>query len=274
MHSISEFAIYGAIEAIALLLLIVILLIAYNLRLQGRIKTLNGWLTQLKDKAKKLIDDVQKTDAESGTSVHAIQTAWPKFSQAALGLLAGDTTHRSSFVNTLEELNQCLDHPELEIPTEPTAETTKTSDPANPDGSKKNLQDWAKPDASESPSQTNANTAGGVDLDNLKSVAEEQKELIAMLLRQQTDAESAINIKVSELESLQRFHRESEVCVRLMEDELDTANHEIETLKSQVSEVGDMKALIRRFTQESSEMLTCIDTLEQEIAELQAQLNK
>ncbi|MFT7245448.1 MAG: hypothetical protein ACI82A_002816 [Candidatus Azotimanducaceae bacterium] len=64
-----------------------------------------------------------------------------------------------------------------------------------------------------------------------------------MLLRQQTDSESAIN-------------------------------SEIKTLQAQVAEVGDMKALIGRFTQESSEMLTIIDGLEQEIDSLQAQLKK
>jgi chromosome segregation ATPase len=124
------------------------------------------------------------------------------------------------------------------------------------------------------PPATKGNTAGGLDLGNLKTVADEQKEMIAMLLRQQTDSESAINIKVAELESLQRFHRESEVCVRLMEDELGTANTKIETLLAQVADVGDMQALIRRFTQESSEMLTIIDGMEKEIDSLQAKLKK
>jgi hypothetical protein len=57
-----------------------------------------------------------------------------------------------------------------------------------------------------------------------------------------------------------------------MEDELDTANTEIKALQAQVADVGDMKALIRRFTEESSEMLTIIDGMEHEIASLQAQL--
>jgi chromosome segregation ATPase len=167
-----------------------------------------------------------------------------------LGRLAGDArTHRASFVNTLVELNQALDFPQLKIPREAPSDVGDAAAPRD-----------------------EGNTAGGVDLGNLKTVADEQKELIAMLLRQQTDSESAINIKVSELESLQRFNRESELCVRLMEDELGTANIEIETLQAQVADVGDMKALIRRFTQESSEMLTIIDGMEHEIASLQTQL--
>jgi hypothetical protein len=250
MQSVSEFAIYGAIEALAIMLLVVILLVTYNFRLRGRIKTLDGWLEQLKDKTQKLVDNVGVNEGESGPTISIVQNAWPGFVKAALGLLAGDArTHRASFVNTLVELNQALDFPQLKIPREAPSD----------------VDDAAAP-------RDEGNTAGGVDLGNLKTVADEQKELIAMLLRQQTDSESAINIKVSELESLQRFNRESELCVRLMEDELGTANIEIETLQAQVADVGDMKALIRRFTQESSEMLTIIDGMEHEIASLQTQL--
>jgi hypothetical protein len=268
MQSVSEFAIYSAIEALAIMLLVLILLVTYNFRLRGRIKTLDGWLEQLKGKTQKLVENVQANEGESDPSIHSAHNAWPGFVKAALGLLAGDArTHRASFVSTLVELNQSLDFPELEIPPAVPSEMADEKNATPPEEKTKNFGDLddAAPHAK-------GNTAGGVDLDNLKTVADEQKELIAMLLRQQSDSESAISIKVSELESLQRFNRESEVCVRLMEDELHTANTEIETLQAQVADVGDMKALIRRFTQESSEMLTIIDGMEHEIASLQAQL--
>ncbi|MFT4720326.1 MAG: hypothetical protein ACI9SB_001495 [Candidatus Azotimanducaceae bacterium] len=269
MQSVSEFVIYGVIEALAIMLLVLILLVTYNFRLRGRIKTLDGWLEQLKDKTQQLIENAQANEGESGLTMHIVRNVWPSFVKAALGLLAGDArTHRASFVNTLEELNQSLDFPELEIPPRVPGELAHEED-ATPSAKKtknpSNVDDAA-------PSPAKGNTAGGVDLGSLKTVADEQKELIAMLLRQQTDSESAINIKVSELESLQRFNRESEVCVSLMEDELDTANTEIKALQAQVADVGDMKALIRRFTEESSEMLTIIDGMEHEIASLQAQL--
>jgi len=269
MHSVSEFIIYGAIEALAIMLLVLILLVTYNFRLRGRIKTLNDWLEQLKDKTQKLIETVKANEGESDPTMHIVQNVWPGFVKAALGLLAGDaTTHKAVFVNTLVELNQCLDFPELEIPPDVPDEL---ADAEKATRLAQNTNNFGDLDDAE-PHPIKGNTAGGVDLDNLKTVADEQKELIAMLLRQQTDSQSAINIKVSELESLQHFNRESEVCVRLMEDELDTANTEIETLQAQVADVGDMKALIRRFTQESSEMLTIIDGMEHEIASLQTQL--
>jgi len=271
MQSVPEFIIYGVLEALAIMLLVLILLVTYNFRLRGRIKTLDGWLEQLKDKTQKLIENVQANEGESGPTMHIVQNVWPGFVKAALGLLAGDArTYRASFVNTLEELNQSFDFPELEIPPGVPGQMADKGDATPPAQKTKNPDDLG--DAT--PPATKGNTAGGLDLGNLKTVADEQKEMIAMLLRQQTDSESAINIKVAELESLQRFHRESEVCVRLMEDELGTANTKIETLLAQVADVGDMQALIRRFTQESSEMLTIIDGMEKEIDSLQAKLKK
>ncbi|MFT7245447.1 MAG: hypothetical protein ACI82A_002815 [Candidatus Azotimanducaceae bacterium] len=48
MHSVSEFIIYGVIEALAIMLLAVILLVTYNFSQRGRIKTLDGWLAMQK----------------------------------------------------------------------------------------------------------------------------------------------------------------------------------------------------------------------------------
>ena len=252
MHSVSDFIFYGAIEILVILLLVVILLVTYNVHLRGRIKTLDGWLTQLKNKTVKLIEEVKADGDKTKPTLLIVQNVWPAFSQAALGLLTGDAKmHRASFIKMLEELNQCLDYPDLQI-----------APGLLDDGASSGAPD-AKPSA-----------VGGIELGNLKASANEQKSLITMLLRQQTDADSAIIIKVSELENLQRFHRESEVCVRLLEDELETAHQAIAARQTQVAEAAEINALIRRFTQESSEMLTYIDSLEKEIAGLQSQLSQ
>jgi hypothetical protein len=103
----------------------------------------------------------------------------------------------------------------------------------------------------------------------LKNSANENKKLILSLLNQKDAAESEVSIKVDELQKLQRFLNESEVCIKLLEDEME----ELRAQAENPTEIKELKDLIQNFAKESSEMLTCIETLENENAELRAQIN-
>ena len=97
-------------------------------------------------------------------------------------------------------------------------------------------------------------------------------DMISKLLSERNSAEARVSIKAEELEGLQRFLKESEACLDLIEDELETAQQALVlSKKSSEHDPGEMQALIQRFARESSEMLMCIQTLEKESAELRGQ---
>jgi hypothetical protein len=110
---------------------------------------------------------------------------------------------------------------------------------------------------------------------HIKSETDRSREVIAKLLSERNAAEAEISVKATELERLQRFLNESEVVITQLESDYHAAEEALQKLKESSSggeDVAEMKQLIERFTRESSEMLICIDTLEQENSELKAQL--
>jgi hypothetical protein len=277
MLSFSEFVIYGAAEAFLALLLLVLGLTVYNLRLRGRIKLLDSWLVQLKDKTRGLLEEAKRSAAADNNAANAakpspgLQASWATLAAAAHPILADTGLPRDDLVGALNGLGAELGLTPMSVPPcanskAPKVEAAQDSAGAPP-GS---LEAWANPTEEATKNQPQA----PADLGKLKDASAQQKELIQRLLQQNSDAESEISVKASELQKLQQFHRESEVCIRLLEDELNAAHDELDAMRVQVKENKEMKTLIRRFTQESSEMLTCIETLEQEIATLNAALAK
>ncbi len=107
----------------------------------------------------------------------------------------------------------------------------------------------------------------------VRQEADRSREVITKLLSERNAAEAEINIKAEELEKLQRFLKESEVCMGLLESELHESNKNLELIKKASDQDPiEMQALIQRFSHESSEMLLCIETLEKENSELKSQL--
>lgn len=116
---------------------------------------------------------------------------------------------------------------------------------------------------------------GSGEVIQIKEEANRSREVIAKLLAERNAAEAEVNVKASELERLQRFLNESEMVISQLEGDFQNAQAELENLRGQSSDDADtaeMKQLIERFTRESSEMLICIETLEQENSELKGQL--
>ena len=124
---------------------------------------------------------------------------------------------------------------------------------------------YRKPASEQSRQEYNKNVDA---VNKLKHSADENKKLNMSLLDQKDAAESEVSIKTEALQRLQRFLNESEVCIKLLEDELEALRKPSE----EPSEVKDLKNLVQNFAKESGEMLTCIETLEKENAELRMQL--
>lgn len=109
--------------------------------------------------------------------------------------------------------------------------------------------------------------------EHVREESNRSKALITKLLNERDAAAAAVNMTVTELEKLQRFLKESEVCVAQLESDFESAQMEIKKLKANSSDDPDeMQRTIDRYTQESTEMMICIETLEQENSELKNQL--
>ncbi|WP_096087611.1 hypothetical protein [Agaribacterium haliotis] len=108
------------------------------------------------------------------------------------------------------------------------------------------------------------------EIEKLRSVAADQHRIIenlqAQLRNAATDEErhSIINTLQDELAKQSRFVQESETCIQLLEDELSTAHHELDQLKSKVNSLPAIKT-------ELIEMRSRHDEME---IKLQASLNQ
>ena len=103
-----------------------------------------------------------------------------------------------------------------------------------------------------------------VDVDKLKETTSRQQVLIKSLRQENKDANSAISLKASELGQLEAFFDEATRCLGRIENELDASISRATELEKELKDVPYMKALIKRFTEESRDMLTCIEMLEKE----------
>lgn len=123
------------------------------------------------------------------------------------------------------------------------------------------------------------------ELRELRSVAAEQHRVIHELQRklsQSTSAEEKDNLIAElnqELERQTRFLQESESCMQLLETELSSSMQRVSELEAQLKAAGNdlqhipkMKSVIQDFTNDSKEMLQDLTHLEQENAQLVAQL--
>lgn len=125
----------------------------------------------------------------------------------------------------------------------------------------------------EPPESKETKGANSSTVDQLRGDADRSREVISKLLAERNAAEEQVSVKASELEKMQRFLKESEVCIGLIESELHEAHKELENHKNlSEHDPAEMQSLIQRFSQESSEMLMCIETLEQENSDLKSQL--
>jgi len=109
-------------------------------------------------------------------------------------------------------------------------------------------------------------------VNELKESAGENKKLISALLSQKDAAESEVTIKTEALVKLQRFLKESEVCIKLLEDELEDLRADLKAQKNISNDIKELQSLVQNFAKESGEMLTCIQTLERENTELRSKL--
>ncbi|MFT4798907.1 MAG: hypothetical protein ACJAYE_002659 [Candidatus Azotimanducaceae bacterium] len=107
----------------------------------------------------------------------------------------------------------------------------------------------------------------------LRLDSDRSKDVISKLLTERNAAEAQVNIKADELESLQRFLKESDVCLNVIESELRDAQGALAKSKqANDQDPAEMQALIQRFSRESCDMLMCIGTLEKENSDLRNQL--
>jgi uncharacterized cupredoxin-like copper-binding protein len=125
----------------------------------------------------------------------------------------------------------------------------------------------------ETPDRDEFKSANSGTIERVREDADRSREVISKLLAERSAAEEQISIKASELEKLERFLKESEVCLSLVESELNEAHKALGSYKNvDEHDPVEMQNLIKRFSQESSEMLMCIETLEKENSDLKSQL--
>ena len=130
-----------------------------------------------------------------------------------------------------------------------------------------------KLDAIQLPELGTVKSANSETVAKIKGDGDRSREVITKLLAERNAAEEQISIKAEELEKIQRYLKESEVCLELVETELRDTQKELQLCKAASEhDPVEMQNLIQRFTNESSEMLLCIETLESENSDLKSQL--
>lgn len=117
----------------------------------------------------------------------------------------------------------------------------------------------------------------------LRNVAADQHRLINKLQKQLQDAESAeqknavINQLQSQLDKQDRYLKESEICIKLLESELDTAINKLNEYEVKASageaaqeEMDEMRDTLHQYALEAKDLVTRIDLLENENQQLKA----
>jgi len=118
------------------------------------------------------------------------------------------------------------------------------------------------------------------EVKRLREVATEQHKIISTLQKQLTEAtteqeknEVVIGLQ-GELHKQIRFVQESETCIQLLEDELHTANKEIEQLKTRALKVQNLKAEMLELRKSNDELDLKVQTLGVENRKLQKRLQE
>ncbi|MDB6062455.1 MAG: hypothetical protein JWM78_2558 [Verrucomicrobiaceae bacterium] len=164
------------------------------------------------------------------------------------------------------------------------AALAKDKDPSRVDS-----ESTAKPGA-EQPSVGRMVIANQEELQRLRNMAVDQHKMIQHL-RDELESATSVEAKdrvISELhkqlERHERFLKESDLCTKQLESELDRSLEENHTLKMKVlqikqdpsslvdGEVEQMTNIIEDFTRQSAEMLNALEMLEAECSELRARL--
>lgn len=108
------------------------------------------------------------------------------------------------------------------------------------------------------------------EIQRLRSVAADQHRIITELqgkLHSSTDHNEQVSVVTglqSELKKQERFLKESETCIQLMEDELATANAEIEQLRSRVKQMPELKSQVKEMARTADKNEQIVGSLKQE----------
>ncbi|MDO6747333.1 hypothetical protein [Gilvimarinus sp. 1_MG-2023] len=118
-------------------------------------------------------------------------------------------------------------------------------------------------------------------LNTLRNVAADQHRLINKLQKQLQDAESAeqkevlINELQNQLSQQERYVKESETCVQLLESELDTALNKLNIYEAKAQdanhaqqEITEMRTTLQQYASEAKELVIHINMLETENQQL------
>lgn len=108
------------------------------------------------------------------------------------------------------------------------------------------------------------------ELSRLRSVAADQHLIITDLQSQLSNASNAeeqlqiMGTMQEELQKQTRFLQESETCIQLMDNELTTANRELEQLRSKLKDIPQLKAALKELKDTSGSHQQITDSLKQE----------
>jgi len=228
---------------------------------------------------------------DSETTTPDLMNKWEELCDAVVYTFEHDDVEaRNALINLLQLINSELGFDEIVIPSATgkikDADGDSDSDvtATNAGESNENLQDPEFAETvqlssavmigpSESPSSPEAIERHNhrIDVEKLKDMTSRQREMIDSLKQENMEANSIISLKTSELDQLQQYFDEASHCIEKLEVELDAAAARTIKLEEELYDVPEMKALIRRFSEESSNMLTCIETLEKENEQLRLQ---
>ena len=118
--------------------------------------------------------------------------------------------------------------------------------------------------------------AAGKEIDSLRRIAAEQCHMIEQLKAQVVETNDS-NAKVTIIKGLekqlaqqQRMTQESEICIQLIEGELNSAFKEIQSLKEQVKDAASMRAKVDELTEELEVKVLMIGHLKESQAALEA----
>ncbi len=196
--------------------------------------------------------------------------SWLDLCAAALLVINDRSTKaEDALITLLQHVNSDLGLEALKIPDRNSQPPDSKLENESTDSKNQQLNTQIK---DHTPSTTGHNFS--IDLHRLKGISGQQKQAIANLLTQRNAAESDVTVKVNELQGLQRILKESELCVTVLEDELDALQATLAELTSSVKENQEMKQAISSLGVETTELLGCIETLGKENEHLRQEVGE
>jgi hypothetical protein len=205
-------------------------------------------LVQLTETLNEIVSDIQAADNDSPQRTDRVKQ-WTELCDAAISVIHDPSTRaEDELIMLLQQVNSDLGLGELVIPDRKrqTPDHYLIADDL-PDDKHQRLNTQIEDTQFTTDQHFALDNNFNVDLHKLKDLTGRQKVAINNLLNQRNEAESDVTVKVNELQRLQRHLKESELCVAVLEDEINALQRQLAGLTLIIRENKSMQDTTKRF---------------------------